>query len=122
MDIEVDESMPASEVTKLSRRLIRVAAEQGLTLTSVGITGSNLSDPQAAEIWDIILDKARSPQYSDILKAQQFTVDFEKNIISFYAVLDYSSKTRELTLEQFREDLQQVFPGMQIEIFKEIDI
>ena len=81
-------------MTRLSRRLIRDAQEYGLTLTSVGITGSNLSDPRAAEICDTILDKARGPEYGDILRAQLFTVDFERQVISFYVVLDYASKTR----------------------------
>lgn len=47
---------------------------------------------------DAILDKARKPEYKDIIRAQLFTVDFEEQVISFYVVLDYSSITRDITL------------------------
>ena len=120
VDVEVEEDMKASEVTRLSRRLIRKAAEQGLTLTSVGICGSNLSDPKATEIWDTILDRIR--EYDDILKAQLFTVDFDEQVISFQVVQDYSKKTRDTSLDCLRSDLEARFPGMSIEIYKGIDL
>ena len=120
VDIEVDENMTAAETTRLSRRLIRRAAEQGMTLTSVGITGSNLSDPRAAQIWDTILDKARSRD--GIRQVELFTVDFEEHVISFYVVADYSSKGREDSLQEFREDLERTFPDMKIELQEAIDM
>ena len=120
VDIEVSEDMTAAEATKLSRRLIRKAKEHGLTLTSVGITGSNISDPRAAEIIDTVIDRAR--KYKDIIRTQLFTVDFEEKVISFYVVLDYSSKDRENSLEQLKSELEEIFPDMTIDIATAIDI
>ena len=120
VDIEVDESTPAAEITRLSRRLIRKAKAEGLTLTSVGVSASSLSDPRAAEIWDTIL--YRLPQHEGILRAQLFTVDFEEKIISFYVVLDYAQKNRDDVLRLLQEDLEQIFPEMTFEIHESIDI
>ena len=120
VDIEVEGDMKAAEATKLSRRLIRRAAEHGLTLTSVGITGSSLSDPRADEIWDTILDVAR--KHEDILQVQRFTVDFEEKVISFFVILDYGNRNRSATLEAFRAELEPLFPDMTIELTPGIDI
>lgn len=120
VDIEVDESTPASQITRLSRRLIRKAAKEGLTLTSVGVTASNLSDPRAAKIWDTIL--YRLSKHRGILRAQLFTVDFDEKIISFYVVLDYGQKNREDAVRLLKKDLEQLFPDMTIEIHESIDI
>ncbi|MBQ9061178.1 MAG: cation transporter [Firmicutes bacterium] len=120
VDIEVDESTPAAGITRLSRRLIRRAKAEGLILTSVGVTASNLNDPRAAEIWDTIL--YRLHEHPGILRAQLFTVDFEEKVISFYVVLDYGQKNRDDAVRLLQEDLEQVFPDMTIEIHESIDI
>ena len=120
VDIVVEGDMTAFELTKLTRRIIRKAAEQGLTLTSVGVCGSNLSDPRAAEMWDTILDMIR--KYDDIIAAQQFSVDFEDKNMSFYVVQDYSKKTRDHGLNQLKAELESVFPEMTIDIYTGIDI
>ena len=119
-DIEVNENMRAAEITKISRRLIRHAANEGLTLTSIGVSGMNISDPEAAAIWDTILDTVR--KHPCILRVHSFIVDFEEKVISFYAVQDYSVKERKQLIELFRQELQSLFPGMKIEIFDGIDI
>ena len=120
VDIEVDENMKASEITRISRRLIRHAAGAGLTLTSVGISGANISDPETVQIWDTIVDTAR--KHKCILRVHSFTVDMEEKVISFYVVLDYSSKDRENSLEQLKSELEEIFPDMTIDIATAIDI
>ncbi|MBQ9384312.1 MAG: cation transporter [Ruminiclostridium sp.] len=119
-DIEVDENMKASDIAKLSRRLIRHAASAGLTLTSVGISGANISDPEAARIWDNILEIAGKDKC--ILRLHSFIVDFEEKVISFYVVLDYGMKEREKHLEQFRYDINALCPDMTLEIIEGIDM
>lgn len=120
VDIEVDENMSALDITKLSRKLIRRAKAEGLTLTSVGISGTNISDPEASEIWDTIVEIAR--KHESILRVHSFTVDFDEKIISFYLVPDYSKKDRKDSIQAFRDELSPLFPGMSIEIFEAIDI
>ncbi len=120
VDIEVEGDMKAADVTRLSRRLIRKAAGLGLTLTSVGITGSNLGNPRAAEIWDRILYTIR--EYRDLQQAQLFTVDFEDKVISFYVVPDYACKSWPASLKALEERLGEMFPDMKVEIHDAIDI
>jgi len=119
-DIEVDENMSAADITRLSRRLIRHAAREGLTLTSVGVSGTNITDPEAAEIWDTILDAARKQK--GILRVHSFAVDLEEKVISFYAVPDYSRKDRRQLMESFRQELEAMYPDMAIEIMEGIDL
>lgn len=120
VDIEVNEDMRAAEATRLSRRLIRKAAEHGLDLTSVGITGNDLSDPRAAKIWDTILYRVR--EHEGIRHAQLFTVDFDEKVISFYVVPDYGRKDRDGLVRALRKELEEIFPDMTIEIYQSIDI
>ena len=119
-DIEVDESMKASEITRISRRLIRRAAQEGLVLTSVGVSGTNICDAEAAVIWDTILDIAR--KHKCILRVHSFAVDLEEKVISFYAVQDYSMKDRKHLTELFRQELETIYPDMTIEIIDAIDL
>ena len=77
--IEVDEKMSAVEISRLSGRLIRRAEETGLTLTSVGVSAANISDPKAYERWDTIIDTAR--EQKGILGVNSFVVDFEENVM-----------------------------------------
>ena len=56
VDIEVDGDMPAAEITKLTRIIIRKTADLGVRMSSVGICGTHLSDPENAEMWDEILN------------------------------------------------------------------
>ena len=119
-DIEVDENMKAADITRISRRLIRRAAREGLLLTSVGVSGTNISDSEAAEIWDTILKTARN--HKCILRLHSFAVDLEERVISFYAVPDYSMKNRKRLMEMFRQELEAIYPDMTIEIMEGIDI
>jgi divalent metal cation (Fe/Co/Zn/Cd) transporter len=119
-DIEVNEEMRASQITKISRRLIRHAKKEGLILTSVGISGTNISDPEATEIWDKILGLIMNHEF--ILRAHSFAIDLEENVISFYVVLDYSVRDRVQLMKKFREELAGMYPDMTIEIFEAIDI
>lgn len=116
VDIEVDENMSASQISRLSRRLIRRAQDIDLILTSVGISAANVKDPKAYEIWDKIIDTAR--RYKTIVGVNSFVVDFEENVLSFYVVLDRGMKSE---LAAFSKELQGYFPDMRIEILDVID-
>lgn len=120
LDIEVDEDLTAGEISKLSRKLIRKAKEYGLTLTSVGISGTNLKDPRAVEIWDTIIDRTRHNK--SIIRAQSFIVDFDEKIISFYVVEDYADKNREEGRQKFYDEICETFPDMKIEMYTAIDM
>ena len=114
VDIEVDKDMRAGEIGKLSRTLIQKADELGLTLTAVGISGTDASSPEANRIWDEILDVIR--QRKNILRANSFAVDFDEKQISFSIVPDPAEQEKEAIRQELLDQLNNLFPDMTIDI------
>ena len=112
--------MTAIEISRLSRRLIRIADSAGLTITTVGISAANISDPKAFEIWDRIIDTARN--YEGINGVNSFVVDFDEKVISFYVVLDSKSKKSRRELQEFSDELRSVYGDMDLEILDVIEM
>ena len=84
VDIEVDEDMKASRITELSQHLKDEAKELGMTLTSVGISGIKIDQPEADKIYDKILPIVM--KHEDISRIQSFRVSFRRKKISFALV------------------------------------
>jgi cation diffusion facilitator family transporter len=120
LDIAVDEKLTAVEVSRLSRRIIRKAEEQGVTLTSVGISGVNTTDPGAVAIMDEIIDAAR--KYEGLKQLHSFDIDAEENILSFTAVPDYSAADRDGYIRMFTEEIRSMYPEMTVDIRTGIDM
>ena len=114
VEIEVDENMRAAEITKLSRRITAKADELGMTVTAVGITGTNTSSHKADEIRDRILDIVR--QNKNIRRAHSFTVDFQEKHISFSIEPNYDDPDQVKTRQDLINELQTIFPEMTITI------
>lgn len=113
-DIEVDENMTAGEISHLSRTLIRKAKEYGVTITSIGVNGTNLTDPEACRILDTVLHK--SMEYASVEKVHSFRVDFAEKEMSFCIVQKFSGKTQEQDRQALLSDLRYIFPDMAVEI------
>ena len=47
--------MTALQITWLSHMITEKTAELGVTITSVGITGTDTTSPEAGEMWDTII-------------------------------------------------------------------
>lgn len=122
VDIEVEERLTAAEFSVLSRRIIRNAEEIGVRLTSVGISGTNVSDPEAVKTWDTIIDLARA--YATIKRVSSLVVDPEGRELSFYVIPDAGAnrQTRAEELRLFRQRVADAFPGRRIDIREGIDI
>ena len=120
IDIEVDEAMQAAEISRLSRRIIRAAEQAGVTLTSVGISAANTSDPEEVMMWDGIVELAA--KYHGIKRIHSFTYDEQEGIISFYLVMDYSFKDRDADLEAFINELKTKYPDATLDIYMGIDM
>ena len=114
VEIVVDESMRAAEITKLSRRITKKADELGMTVTAVGITGTNTSSHKADEIRDRIVDIVR--QNKNIRRAHSITVDFQEKHISFSVEPNYDDPDHEKTRQDLINELQTIFPEMTITI------
>ena len=114
VDIEVDKNMRADEISKLSRRLIQKSDELGLTLTAVGISGTDADSPEANSMWDEILDVIR--QYDKIRRAYSFAVDFNEKQISFSIVPDPDDPDKDATRDDLLNELKNIFPDMTVNI------
>ena len=79
VDIEVEETMRASEINRITRNVKRSAKEHGVILTSVGVHGMNADSPEASKMWDTIIDL--SAKHRSVHRAQSFAVDPENRII-----------------------------------------
>ena len=106
--------MRAEEISKLSRRLIEKSDELGLTLTAVGISGTDADSPEANRIWDEILDIVR--RRKNILRAYSFAVDFGEKQISFSIVPDPNAPDRDTVREDLLKEIGNHFPDMTINI------
>ncbi len=120
VDIEVEEDRKTSDTTKLTRRIIRRAAENGVTLSSVGVYGIS-SDPESAEIWDRILSVIRT--HPEIVRAYAFSYDPPPESAVFFVVLpDPSVRDKGRLLEQLKEELKQVYPDLRFEVEAALDV
>lgn len=122
VSIEVDERATAAEISRISRRIIGIGREIGIQITSVGITGTNITDPETAKMWDTIISLAET--HKSIRRVNSFVLDPERREISFYVIPDYNVKrqTRNEALDHFEKQVRAAFPDMTIEMLQGIDV
>ena len=120
VDISVEEEMKAADTTRLTRRIVRKAAENGVTLSSVGVYGSG-SDPESTEIWDRILGVIRT--HPEFLRAYAFSYDPPpENNVFFLVVADPSVHDKKNLITALEADLKQVFPDISFDIGIALDV
>lgn len=122
VSIEVDEKLSTTEICRLSRRIVMKGKDLGVNLTSVGIRGTSVSDPEEAKVWDAIIGIAKT--YHSIRRVNSFSMDRERREISFYVVPDYNLKMqlRNAELQRFEEEVCNTCPEMRVEILQDIDV
>ena len=120
VDIEVDETMTAVETTKLVRRIMRNSSLKGVRLSSVGVYGSSLRDPEAAEMWDRILPVIRSRP--ECIRAYAFCYDAGERVASFDVVVEPSIRNKERVIQSLRSELEALFPGTGFYIQTALDV
>ena len=118
-DIEVDEKMTAGEISDLSRKLKEKAKECGVTLTSIGISGVSLGNPEADKIWDQILMTAL--KYPSVVKVHSFRSDLEAKSLSFYVVQNFDAKRQERERKDLISEIKKEFPDMNVEIYTAVN-
>ena len=120
VDIEVDETMTAVETTKLVRRIMRNSSLKGVRLSSVGVYGSSLRDPEAARMWDSILPVIRSRP--ECIRAYAFCYDAGEHAVSFDVVVEPSIRNKERVIESLRSELEAMYPGIGFYIQTALDV
>ena len=119
VDIEVDSKLTAKEICRISTELKNQALEEGVTLTSIGISGSNDENPETDAIWAQIVETVS--KYKSILRAHTFVIDTKRKEMSFFIVEDFQKEGSDNEKELLLADLQQKFPSMTIEINSSIN-
>ncbi len=114
VDIEVEETTPASEINRITRNVKRSAKERGVILTSVGVHGMNYNSAETSQMWDTIIDL--SAKHRSVHRAQSFSADPENRIIYFEIVENIAVKNRAEDLNALRAEVQAAFPDMRIEM------
>ena len=121
VDIEVDEKLTAKDISILSRNIEKKMKEHNLTLTTVGISGTNITDPKAIEMWDKILEVVI--KHTDIIRAESFVVDLNFKYASFSIIKNLNEKTDiEYTIYKIKQELKEIYPDFNIDIDIDIDI
>ena len=120
VDIEVDETMTAAETTRLVRRIRRKAEERGVTLSAVGVYGTDSRDAKTAELWDKILSRVQARP--EVLRAYAFSYDEAGRTASFVVVLNPSVRDGQRYISALSEELGGAFPGVAFEIEAALDL
>ena len=114
LNIEVEQSMNALQITRLSHTIIEKTEELGVTITSVGITGTNTTSPEAVDMWDTIIKLVM--KHEGIQRVHSFSVDFINHEIYFSVVKNQGNNKDKDDLKELQEELENKYPGMKITI------
>ena len=119
-DIEVDEKMSAGEITVLSRKLIKKAKELNVTITSIGVSGVSLGNPETDKIWDHILMTAL--KYPSILKVHSFHINFSEKVMSFNIVQSFDIRKQQRERKELLSEIEKAYPDMTVNIYTSLNV
>ena len=114
VDIDVEDTMTASEINLITRNVKRRAKGCGVIITSVGVHGMNVRSEEEGKVWDSII--GLSAAHESVLRAQAFSWDAENHVIYFEVVENTTVKNRAEDLNALRSEVQAAFPDMKIEM------
>ena len=106
--IEVDDDLKASQIHHLSRQIAeKVYLETG-AIISIGIYAKNEGNEEIKTIKSYILEKIKNDE--DIKQLHGFYVDFERKLITFDLVINFSCADPKNKIKIITEDLKNRFP------------
>ena len=118
LHIEVDDDMTAAQIHRLTRRVTEeIFAKYGILLT-IGIYASNTRDPEAARLFDTILNVCRKQE--GIVQVHGFFADWERKCVSFDMVTDFRSDGQKLRAEVLKE-LKESCPALRFDVALDVD-
>ena len=90
-----------------------------VTITSIGISGSNYRDPETVRMWDQIVKTALD--YPGIIRVHSFHADMEEKTMSFAIVQAFDGRQREQERERFLAEIEKAFPDMKVELYTSLN-
>ena len=119
--IEVEDTMTASKIDKLTREITtKVYKEHNVLLSAVGIYSINTKDKEVLAIRKEINKIVSS--YKNVLQLHGFYLDKKEKTISFDIILDFEDKNRIETYKEIYDKVQEKYPDYKIIITMDIDV
>ncbi len=118
--IEVPEDWTAREIDAVSREITaKVAEEQRVFLTAIGIYSRNYSDEAVQKIRAGIMEAVMKEKH--VLQMHGFYCDTEKKAIRFDLVVDFQAGDRRKVVERFERIVKDMYPDYTITIILDTD-
>lgn len=118
--IEVPDSLSASDIDKLSRRIqSEVYEKHQIALTAIGVYSMNTKDPDAMAARDKVRDLVTSVPH--VLQMHGFYMDRENKEMRFDIVVSFESKDRRNSYNEALDLVMKEFPGYRLLVAMDMD-
>lgn len=118
--IEVDDTLSASEIDVLLRRVqLKVYEVHKVVLTAIGIYSKNTKDDEYTEVEKKLRKLVMAQKY--VRQIHGFYYNKEDNILRFDMVLSFDSPNRKKSYEEIRDLVQKEFPDQRLMIALDMD-
>lgn len=119
--VEVDDTMSASEIDALTRRLqYAVYNEHGVILQAVGVYSVNTRDEEAGRIRSDIRDRVLA--HEGVLQFHGFYLYEDTKTITFDIILDFTVKDRKALYCEILEEIRAAYPDYTVYATLDTDI
>ena len=118
--IEVPDTLTASEIDKLNRKLtVEIYYKYNVILTAIGIYSINTSDQEAVSVRNNISGIVMNIPH--VLQMHGFYLNKEEKTIRFDVVISFDAKKRSDVYEKVIEEVQKAYPGYTLQIALDTD-
>ena len=118
--VEVPDTCSADQLDRLIRNIQnRVYTEHRVVLTAVGVYSVNTKDEESIGIREKVREIALSHEH--VLQIHGFYLDKEEKSMRFDVVISFNAKDRRAVYSEVVVDVQQAFPGYQLQIAMDTD-
>lgn len=119
--IEVSDTMQASEIDELTRRIMNeVYKKHSVILSAVGIYSLNTKDEESIKIREDINKIVHS--YKSVLQMHGFYYNKKDKSISFDIIIDFDDENKTQTYKDIFDDVQKLYPDCKLNITMDFDI
>jgi cation diffusion facilitator family transporter len=119
--IEVDDTMTAAEIDKLTREIQqKVYLQNNVLIHTVGIYSCNTQDDAAVEMRSFVFDLAEANEY--VMQLHGFYVDEETHQVSFDLVVSFDAPDRRGVVDRIRSIVERRYPDYHFQIALDSDI
>ena len=106
--IEVDDSLTAKDLHRITRRLTAAAYNESHVILTLGIYASNDSTKESKKMKELLFSLVK--EHPEILQCHGFYVDEENKAVSFDLIYDFECKNPMEITASIEKKLQESFP------------